>query len=136
MYPYLIREIAKLYEDIYKYKPDTCSEKAKKNLLWEGNKKTTVKNISLFGTWHRPDMVLEFDKNTRIAIEIKRGDDGKSLREGIGQTIVYSQYYDFTILLFVDIGRDKEILNAVNGDREKAFKELLWNTYNIIFDVV
>ena len=136
MYPYIIREVAKLYEDIYKHKPDTCLKKAKENLLWEGNTKTTVNNVSLFGTCHRPDMVLEFDKNMKIAIEVKRGDDGKSIREGIGQSIVYSQHFNFVILLFVDIGKQKEVLNSINGNREQSLKKSLWDNYNIVFEVV
>jgi len=136
MYPHLIREIAKLYEEVNGHKPDTSLKKAKENLLWEGNVSTTVNNVTLFGTWHRPDMVLEFTDNMRIAIEVKRGDAGKDIRDGVGQAIFYSQHFNFVILLHVDTGKEKNILNSINGDREKEMMKSLWDNYNILIDVV
>lgn len=136
MYPHLLREVAKIYEDVNGHKPDTCMKKAKKNLLWESNVTTTVNNITLFGTWHRPDMILEFDDNMKIAIEIKRGDDGKSIRDGVGQALFYSQHFNFVVLLHVDIGKNKNILNSIGGEREKKLIESLWLNHNIHLDVV
>jgi len=42
--------------------------------------------------FHRPDMIVEF-KDLNIAIEIKKVDNGSSIREGIGQCMIYSKYF-------------------------------------------
>ena len=40
----------------------------------------------------------------RIAVEVKRGQSGSAIREGIGQALVYaaSQDFDFVNYLFID----------------------------------
>lgn len=136
MYPHLLREVAKIYEDVGGFKPDTCMKKAKENLLWEGNVHTIVNNVTLFGVWHRPDMILDYADNMRVAIEIKRGDAGKDIRDGVGQAVFYAQHFNFVILLHVDTGREKNILNAMNGVREQNLIKSLWDIHNIHLDVV
>ena len=135
MYPYLLNKIAKLYEDQDKVSPKTAKKKAKEGLLWEGNVKTTVSNKLFLGAQHRPDFVVEY-KDLTIAIEIKRGDNGSSLREGIGQSQVYSTHFDFTICLFIDTSKEKKILNASTSDEEKKFINRMWRNSNIKFIVV
>jgi len=125
MYPYLIKELTNYYGN---------EKKAKTNLLWEGNKKTTVKNITFFGVQHRPDMVINGDMN--IAIEIKKGDTGSSIREGIGQGMVYSNVFDFVLYLFIDTSKDKKIKNTMIAENEAKFTKHLWENYNIMFEVI
>jgi len=72
----------------------------------------------------------------RIAIEIKRGSDGKSIRDGVGQAMFYSQHFNFVVLLHVDTGKQKEILNSMGGEREKQLIQSLWKHHNIHLDVV
>ena len=134
IYPHLIRELKRYYMDTNNINEDRSYKKAKKNLLWEGNVNTTVNNITFLGVQHRPDMIIDSDLN--IAIEIKKGEKGSGIREGIGQSLVYSTIYDFTIYLFIDISKDKKIMNSLNGKREKALIDKLWQDYNIIFEVV
>lgn len=136
LYPYLIREITNIYRDLNGHQIKTCELKAKENLLWESNVHTVVNNITLFGTWHRPDMIFNYSDNLRIAIEIKRGDDGKSIRDGVGQAVFYSQHFDFVILLHIDTSKNKDILNSINGAREQKLIHTLWDTYNVYVDVV
>ena len=138
LYPHLIHEITKIYETYKGYKEDTAKEKAKKNLLYEGNVQTTVNHVLFLGTFHRPDLVLKFDHGFNIAIEIKMCERGDDVRNGVGQSMVYmgSEAYDFTLLLMVDITEDKRILNSLNSDKEKLFLEKLWFESNILVDVV
>lgn len=136
-YPHLLNEVTKLYENYKKLIPESARERAKKNLLWEGNVNTNVKNILFFGTFHRPDFVLEYDDNLRIAIEIKRGDIGEAIRSGIGQAVVYTASgFDFAICLFIDTSKENNILSSVKGDKEKEFIEKLWEENNVLFDVI
>ena len=135
-YPYLINEVTRLYEEYKGLKPDSARERAKKNLLWEGNVNTTVSNALFFGTYHRPDLVLQFEEGLRIAIEIKRGEHGKDLRDGIGQAVVYSSCgYDFVVLLFVDTSKDGTVKNSMTGEREVRFIEDMWFEHNTLFDI-
>jgi len=135
LYPYLLDKISVLYETINKVSSETARKRAKESLLWEGNMNTTISNRLFMGTSHRPDMVVEFN-DLKIAIEIKRGKDGVNIREGLGQTLIYSSLFDFTICLFIDTTSDKRILNASTSKEEKRFIKQLWDKNNIRFEVV
>ena len=92
MHQPLISELEALYEDLELSKSadkELVKQKAKNCLLWEGDVTTTVNNFTVFGTQHRPDFVVKIDK-LRVAVEVKKGESGHSLREGIGQSLVYS----------------------------------------------
>lgn len=93
-----------------------CSDKHAQSIVtdnfkWEGDTNTTVHHFIRFGKQHRPDAILEID-NLKIAIEIKQGDNGSSLRSGLGQCILYSSVYDFTIYVFVDKTKSLDIKNT------------------------
>lgn len=135
LYPHLLDKVTELYKKDSKISDRKAKKNAKKSLLWEGNVKTTVSNRLFLGTQHRPDFVLEF-KKLSIAIEIKRGSKGSSLRESIGQSHVYSNLYDFTISLFIDTSKDKKILNSSTSDEEKKFIKGLWKKNNVRFEIV
>ena len=135
MYQPLFNEIKKYYTDKNLFSESTCTKKAEKSVTWEASKKDTLHNLVLFGTQHRPDMEIDIE-NTKIAIEVKKGQRGSDIRNGFGQSIVYSSNYDFVILLFVDISDDKRIKNSVNGEKEKDILDSLWNNYNIKLKVV
>ncbi len=108
---------------------------AKDCLLWESNRTQTLHNIKMFGVGHRPDFVVKFN-DMDIAIEIKRGSTGSSIREGIGQSIVYSQMYDFVVYLYIDTSKNKVILNSMNNKIESNIVNGLWSQSNVMFDVV
>lgn len=137
-YPHLLNEVTLMYEQLKNVAPKNARERARKALLWEGNKNTTINNVLFFGTYHRPDLVLNYDDNLRIAIEIKRGDNGEAIRDGIGQAITYTACgaFDFTVILFVDISKEGKILNSVTGEHELVFIEKLWNDNNVLFGVI
>ncbi|MAZ31233.1 MAG: hypothetical protein CMP57_03965 [Flavobacteriales bacterium] len=109
-------------------------EFVKANLLWEGNVKTTVHHTHFMGTKNRPDMVLQMDE-MNIAIEFKRGDNGRALRSGMGQSLIYSTDYDFVIYLFIDTSDDKKIKLSSNNRKEEVLMKSLWSRYNIKFIV-
>ena len=61
---------------------------------------------------------------------------GSSLREGIGQSLVYASAFDFVVYLYVDISKDKKIRDAKNGTHEQALIQELWEDHNALFEVV
>ena len=138
MHQPLINELQELYESLELSKSadkELVKEKAKNCLLWEGDVNTTVNNFTFFGTQHRPDFVVKIDK-LKVAVEVKKGETGSSLREGIGQSLVYASAFDFVVYLYVDISKDKKIRDAKNGTQEQALVEELWEDHNVLFEVV
>lgn len=136
IYPYLLEEIIKLYQGRFSISEATAKKRVKKDLKWEGDVGTTVENKLFLGTYHRPDMTIDFGNNMSIAIEIKRGKKGSSVREGIGQSIVYSTLFDFVVYLYIDTSKEKRIRNSHTGGREKELIVSLWENYNILFEVI
>jgi hypothetical protein len=138
MHQPLISELEALYEDLELSKSadkELVKQKAKNCLLWEGDVTTTVNNFTIFGTQHRPDFVVKIDK-LRVAVEVKKGETGHSLREGIGQSLVYSSEFDFVVYLYVDISKDKKIRDSMTGEREQELINDLWKRHNVLFQVV
>lgn len=115
---------------------EKAKEVAYKEFKWEQNKATRVRNFTFFNTNHRPDAELTLPDGLKIAIEIKKGKNGESLRSGIGQSIVYSQKYDFVLYFFVDISEGANIRSAYTGTSEEILIQSLWNNYSIKFFVV
>lgn len=105
------------------------------NFQWEQKITTTVNNFTVFSTNHRPDAILNLD-NFRIGIEIKKGDGGTALRSGLGQCLLYSTEFDFILYLFVDITPNQNIRRSTEGQREKDIIEDLWNSHNVMFDII
>ena len=138
MHQPLIRELEDLYRDLELSKSsdaDVVRQKAKECLLWEGDVTTTVNNFTVFGTQHRPDFVVKIDK-LRVAVEVKKGESGHSLREGIGQSLVYSSEFDFVVYLYVDISKDKKIRDSMIVKQEQELVGDLWEDHNVLFKVV
>jgi len=112
-----------------------AKEKARTMIKWEGNVKTTVKNIQFMGTSNRPDMTVE-SGGVRVAIEFKRGDRGSALREGFGQSVIYSTAFDFVIYMFIDTSEEGKILNGSTSVTEQNFLDNLWDNFNVKFVIV
>jgi hypothetical protein len=110
-------------------------KKAGESLYWEGDKGTTVNNLLLFGVQHRPDFMVLMD-DTRIAIEIKRGDSGQHVREAIGQALVYAAHFDFTCCVIVDSSKDKKIRDSLSEEKEGLTLRRLWDSFNIRISAV
>lgn len=134
-YPILVNSLTNFLVKVRGKDRDRARNFVKERLLWEGNIKTTVHHTRFMGTMNRPDMIFEIDA-TKIAIEFKRGDSGGALRSGIGQSLIYSTDYDFTIFLFIDTSKDGKIKNCKKSEEEQWLIDDLWKRYNIKFLVV
>ena len=135
MYSYLLKEVTYQYLKEKRCKPERAEKKAKEIVMWEGNKNTTVNNISFMGTGNRPDFVVDFP-GTSIAIEVKKGKNGVAIREGFGQSQIYTTKFDFCIYLFIDTSKTKKIVGSVNESVEKDMIKKLWKHNNVYFCVV
>lgn len=130
----LANAIKKLYED-RGLRNGTVVKKVKESLIWESNRNQTLSNIKLFGVQHRTDFLVIID-GVKIAIEIKKGDTGSSIRGGIGQSIFYSNHYDFVIYLYIDTTKDDRIKKSMKDPKENAIIKELWKNNNVMFDVI
>ena len=91
-----------------------------------------------FSSW---DLVEEVDgfvqvDSLRIAVEVKRGETGASVREGLGQSLVYSCEFDFVCYIFVDVSKDKKVKRSLDREAERHLVEDLWENHNVRFGVV
>jgi len=134
MYQPLLIKVQKMLEENGVDK-NKSKIKAKESIIWESNKQTTLHNMMLFGTQHRPDIELKYD-GLRIAIEVKKGSNGSDIRQGFGQCLVYGVKYDFVIFVMVDTSNDKRILNSSNAKKESYLTDSLWDNYNAKFVIV
>ena len=134
-YPILVNNLTDFLVEVRGKNRDRARSFVKERLLWEGNIKTTVHHTRFMGTMNRPDMIFEIDA-VKIAIEFKRGDSGGALRSGIGQSLIYSTDYDFTVFLFIDTSDNSTIANCSKSEEEERFIENLWKNHNIKFIVV
>ncbi len=118
-----------------KLRTTTVERKANRSVLWEGDASVVIHNIQFLGTQHRPDFLIQLG-DLDIGIELKKGDSGASIREGLGQSLVYAHEYEFVIYIFVDTSPNKKIQKSLKGENERMFLESLWQIYNIKFEVV
>jgi len=138
MHQPLQRRMAKIVERVQpNLKPATKARKAKEALLWEGDVTTTINHVRFLGVQHRPDFVVRV-AGINIAVEVKLGERGTAVREGIGQSLVYSasEDFDFVAYLFIDTSRDKKVRESLSRAPEAAFVGKLWNQHNVRFSVV
>lgn len=135
IYPHLLDQMTEYIMEKKGFSRGLAKQKAKTMIKWEGNKNTTVKNMHFMGTANRPDMTVDSD-GIKIAIEFKKGDRGSALREGFGQSIIYSTVYDFVIYLFIDTSEDRKIYNGSTAITEQNFLDNLWDNFNIKFAIV
>jgi hypothetical protein len=132
----LEKKLPSILSDHFNFSEKKSNKIVKEDFKWERKVSTSVPSFNFFETNHRPDSVLEINKKLRIAIELKVGDSGQALRSGIGQAVVYSTQYNFTIYLFVDTTRGRDIKSSIKGEKEQALINSLWKNYNVKFIVV
>ena len=131
----LNRTVARLFEEYKGYNPERAMSEARVRFASEEDPNTTVKNFMFMGAQHRPDFTIDFD-DIRIAVEIKKGHSGQSVRECIGQSVVYNTNFDFTVVLYVDTSQDGRIRNGLQGEREQELLASLWTNHNVLLDVI
>ena len=136
MYPILVRGMEGIYYELYpNYKSATIERKADRAVIWEGDNTATISNTKLFAVQHRPDFVIRAE-GVRIAIEVKRGEKGDVVREGLGQSLVYLTDYDFVIVLLRDTSKDKKIVDSLDNATESDLVANMWENFNVKFEVV
>lgn len=136
IYNQFLSDLMKLHRELEPALSEaSVKRKAHESLYWEGDKSTTVNNLLLFGVQHRPDFMVLID-DTRIAIEIKRGDSGQHVREAIGQALVYSSHFDFACCVIVDSSKGKKIRSSLSEDKERLTLQRLWDSFNIRMSAV
>lgn len=136
MAPILVEGMKGIYNKLYPdYEPGTIQRKADRAVIWEGDETVTINHTRLFGVQHRPDFVIRAE-GVRVAIEIKRGEKGDAVREGLGQSLVYISDYDFVIVLLRDTSKDKKIVDSLDNTVESELVTALWKNFNIKFEVV
>ena len=114
---------------------DKQSRLVQDNFRYESKTTNHVNNFAVFSTNHRPDAILEMD-GLRICVELKKGDNGSSLRSGLGQCVIYGSEFDFTLYLFVDMTPNRNIKKSVDAEREKKIIDDLWDLHNVMFAIV
>ena len=135
IYPHVLNQLTEYVIDKKGFSRSLAKEKARTMIKWEGNVKTIMKNMQFMGTTNRPYMTVE-SEGIKIAIEFKKGDRGSALREGFGQSIIYSTVFDFVIYMFIDTSEDNKISNGSTSIAEQNFLENLWDNFNVKFTVV
>jgi hypothetical protein len=123
--------------------PRGMARRIENAVLWESDKTTTIGHVSVLGTPHRPDFRVDIG-GLKYAVEVKRGESGASIREGIGQSIMYAMSYDFVAYVFIDTGTPGRIKDAYTRALEGDSKEAdalfligkLWDDFNVKFVVV
>ena len=135
IYPNLLDKVTEHVMEKKGFNRSLAREKAKTMIKWEGNKKTTVKNIQFMGTSNRPDMSLDIG-GVKVAVEFKKGNRGAGLREGFGQSLIYSTVFDFVIYMFIDTSDDRKILHGATTVTEQNFLENIWDNFNVKFVIV
>ena len=133
-HPFLLSTLADIFKERGYDKKKAC-KKAGESVVWESDNHQTLSNVKLFSVNHRPDFLINID-GMKIAVEIKKVDKGCSIREGIGQSIVYSRRYDFTILVLIDCTKNKKIAKSLKNDDEMSIVEDLWGHFNVKFVIV
>ena len=111
------------------------AKRVEKAVLWEGAHNKTISANKIFGSRHYPDFAVHI-KDLKIAVELKSGEGGSSLRGGIGQSLIYSMDYDFVIYILVDSSKDRTAKNNSTGKRESYLIQSLWEQYNIWLEIV
>ncbi len=125
-----------IFESLYpSQQKRTIEKKAIASLNWSGDIRKTIHNLPVMGVLHRPDFEININ-DIRIAVEVKLGDDGSSVREGIGQCVLYSVVYDFVIYVLVDATEDFSIRESLHGQPEQFLVSSLWDIFNIRLQVV
>ena len=87
------------------------------------------------GTSNRPDMSLDIG-GVKVAVEFKKGNRGSGLREGFGQSLIYSTVFDFVIYMFIDTSDERKIVNGATSVTEQDFLENIWDNFNVKFVIV
>lgn len=109
-----------------------ASNKLRNNLITQvcDDEVEKISRAEVFGFKHKPDVTIGKDGT---AIEIKTITSGYSVRDLLGQGLVYRTYYRFVILVLVDNTPDRQIVELCSkkGSAESAIFQELAEEHNI-----
>lgn len=106
--------------------------KAHKSFYWEGQQgKYGNERATTFGSRNYPDFIITAPY--LIAIEYKQSQNGSTVKQGIGQSIMHTMAEDFNYVyyLFHDQSKDKRIEESITNDKEKSILEKMWSKFNV-----
>jgi len=97
----------------------------------EANESYKNSNAAIFGIKHKPEFTIGIDGT---AIEIKVMTNEQTMRDILGQGIVYRMSFRFVILLFVDNTPDRSIVRLCRDKKSQEYSLLkgLSGSYNIM----
>ncbi len=94
------------------------ASKLKKNLITQvaTDEVDKITQTKLFGFSHRPDISIG---NDGTAIEVKLVTTGPSIRDLLGQALVYRMHYRFVILILIDKTTDSRVVNLCQDKKSQ-----------------
>jgi len=111
--------------------------KANKSFYWEGQEgKYGRDRASTFGARNYPDFIIT--EPYLVAIEYKQSQNGSTVKQGIGQSLMHTMTEDFHYVyyLFHDESKDNRIIKSTSKDKEKCILDSLWSDYNLLIKIV
>ena len=112
-------------------------KKANKSFYWEGEEgKYGRQRKTTFGARNYPDFIVK--DPYLIAIEYKQSPNGSTVKQGIGQSMMYTMCgdFDYVYYLFHDESKDERIQNSINDKNEKSILENMWQDFNVFIKFV
>ena len=132
--PLIIEYLKKYYSDAG-YKDPVA--KANKAFYWEGQEgRYGRKRHSTFGTWNYPDFIIT--EPYLIAIEYKQSENGSTIKQGVGQSIMHTlcEEFHYVYFLFHDESKGKKIQKSLSNDREAFITKKMRDDFNVFIRFV
>lgn len=110
--------------------------KAHDAFYWEGQEgRNKSKRNGTFGAFNYPDFVIK--KPYNIAVEYKQSQNGSTVKQGIGQSVMHtmSEDYDYVYYLFRDQSGGK-IEESRNRRPEQKILGTLWKDFNVKLEII
>jgi hypothetical protein len=111
--------------------------KSYKSFYWEGQEGKYGKERSmLFGARNYPDFIVT--EPYLVAIEYKQSQNGSTIKQGVGQSIMHtlSGDFDYVYFLFHDQRKDKRIEKSLQKESEKSIIDKMWSDFNLYIKFV
>ncbi|MBD3616646.1 MAG: hypothetical protein HUJ22_08735 [Gracilimonas sp.] len=132
--PLLIRYLEKYFKDCgYK----DYVGKANKSFYWEGQEgRYGRERRTLFGSRNYPDFIIT--EPYLVAVEYKQSQNGSTVKQGIGQSIMHTlcEDFEFVYLLFHDQNKDKRIESSTKNEIEQAVIGKIWSDFNVVIKFI
>lgn len=111
--------------------------KAHKSFYWEGQEGRYGKaRETTFGSRNYPDFIIT--DPYLMAIEYKQSENGSTVKQGIGQSIMHtlSEDFHYVYYLFHDQSKEKKIEKSAKSSIEMAVLDKMWSDFNVFIRFV